>query len=53
MKRKHRRVRTSKEVSIHDIDKTIGDLRSESKSKEQMKKDWGSPRLTMNRKLGK
>lgn len=40
---------------IHEYDpqtgKTIGDLRSESKSKEQMKKDFGPKRQTMKKRL--
>ncbi len=53
MTKTHRRKRKSTEPSIHDVDKTVNDVRSESKSKEQMKRDYGSPRSTMNRKLGK
>ncbi len=47
-----RRKKTNKEYDP-STDKTIGDIKSANKSKEQMKKDWGSPRSTMNRKLRK
>ncbi len=53
MKRNHRRQRKGHEPSMSDVDKTMNDLRSESKSKEQMKKDWGSQRTTMDGKLAK
>ena len=63
MKRNHRRSRRDNESSISNnsagIDsepgytRTVGDVRNESKSKEQMKKDWGSHRTTMKRKLAK
>ncbi len=53
MKRNHRRQKKSHEPSVQEIDKTMGDMRSASRSQEQMKKDWGSKRTTMERKLAK
>ena len=53
MKRTSRRTRKPNELSQDNKYKTTNDLRSASMSKEQMKKDWGSPRSTMYRKLGK
>ncbi len=53
MKRTQRRKQKDNELSRDNIDKKVADVRNESKSKEQMKKDWGSLRSTMNRKLSK
>ena len=53
MKRTQRRRQRGNEISRENPTKTVIDVRNESKSKEQMKRDWGSPRSTMNKKLGK
>ena len=63
MKRMHRRKRGGKESSISNnsagfgpnpgYTKSVDDVRNTSKSKEQMKKDWGSKRTTMKNKLAK
>ncbi len=52
MKRTARRKKKDKEYDT-TTDKTVGDIRNESKSKAQMKKDWGSSSSTTNKKLGK
>jgi len=58
-----RRVKRNNEISTQNgtkvtkygniEQKTMGDVRNASKSQEQMKKDWGSKRTTMNSKLAK
>jgi len=54
MKRNQRRQRKNFEPSISNgIDVSVGDVRNTTRSKEQMKLDWGSLRTTMKRKLGK
>ncbi len=59
MKRNHRRTRKNHEPAIGATSTmmgrstTIADERNATKSKEQMKRDWGSKRATMNNKLNK
>ena len=52
MKRKDRKKDHKLSVG-NGVFRSINDARNTSKSKEQMKKDWGSKRATMNRKLSK